>query len=125
MSRIRYLMGVFTPDLGLGRGANYTEIEDGWAIRQVDIFEDYDCWLSSDCDYYCPELELGGGMLCDQPLFIDEYEIEVIGEDLLIDKWGKDWREDVEEMMKLGVEISKEQFEAIWEEAMRRCPDKS
>jgi hypothetical protein len=125
MSRIRYLMGVFTPELGVGRGASYTEIEDGWAIRQVDIFEDYDAWLSSGCHDYDPILELGDCMLCDQPLIIDEYEIEVLGEALLSAKWGKDWREEVEEMMRIGVEISKEQFEEIWAEAMRRCADKA
>ena len=124
MSRTRYIKDVFTPEIGLGRGESYTEITDAWAVRQVDIFEDYDCWLSSGCNDYSPELELGSAMLCDQPLIIDEYEIEVLGEDLLNVKWGKDWREDVDEMFKDVVEISKEEFETIWTEAMRRCVDK-
>lgn len=64
-------------------------------------------------------------MLCDQPMIIDEYEIEVLGEDLLIAKFGVDWREAVEEMFKDGVEISKEQFEEVWAEAMWRCADKA
>ena len=52
-------MGVFTPDDGWGGGANYTEIEDGWATRQVDVFEDYAVWLSSGCHDYDPVLGSG------------------------------------------------------------------
>ena len=125
MSRIRYLKGIFTPNVGLGRGANYTEIEDGWAIRQVDIFEDYDRWLSSRCHDYDTELGLGDCMLCDQPFIIDDYEIEVLGADFLRAKCGENWREEMKEMFKDAIEISKEEFEEIWEEAMRRCIDKA
>ena len=34
-------------------------------------------------------------MLCDQPMIIDEYEIEVLGEDYLSDKFGEEWREEI------------------------------
>ena len=64
-------------------------------------------------------------MLCDQPMIIDGYEIEVLGEDLLSAKFGEDWREELKEMFKDNVEISKERFEEIWAEAMWRCADKA
>lgn len=122
MSRFRYIKDIFTPDLGLGKGANYTEIEDGWAVRQVDIFEDYNRWLCSGClDDYDEELQLGSGMLCDQPFVIDDYEIQVIGEDFFQRKYGIEWREQLTEMFIGMQEISKDEFEEIWNEAIRRC----
>lgn len=122
MARLRYIKDDFTQDLGVGRGASYTEVEDGWAVRQVDIFEDYDRWLCSGCpDDFDEELQLGGGMLCDQPMIIDEYEIQALGEHLLESKLGSDWRETIAEMFAGMQEISKAEFEEVWKEAMRRC----
>lgn len=87
----RHFKRILAPDTSIGTGLAYFEFEEDWATRQIEIYGDH--WYHSDSpSNYHADLGIG---LVDRPLS----ELELTEEE----------------------QISAEEFEGMWSEALRRA----